>query len=62
MAAPGEQMGQGWMVVMVVELGGEFPVDLGEVLGRVGRGGRGVGRERGWGLQGPRSVESETQA
>ena len=64
MAAPGEQMGQGRMVVMVVELGagGEFPGDLGEVVGRVGQGGRGVGRERGGSLQGPRSVESETQA
>ena len=64
MAVPGEQMGQGWMVVMVVELGGrggEFPGDLGEVEGRVGRGGRGKGRESGWGLQGPRSVDSVTQ-
>ena len=41
---------------------GEFPGDWGEVVVRVGRGGRGVGRERGWGLQGPRSVDSVTQA
>ena len=59
------QTGQGWMVVVVVELGGrggEFPGDWGEVVVRVGRGGRGVGRERGGSLQGPRSVDSVTQA
>ena len=42
--------------------GGEFPGDLGEVVGRVGRGGRGVGQEHGGSLQGPRSVDSVTQA
>ena len=42
--------------------GGGFPGDLGEVDVRVGRGGRGKGRESWWGLQGPRSVDSVTQA
>ena len=42
--------------------GGGFPGDLGGVGVRVGRGGRGKGRENWWGLQGPRSVDSVTQA
>ena len=41
---------------------GEFPGDWGGVVVRVERGGRGVGRERGGSLQGPRSVDSVTQA
>ena len=66
MAVPGEVVVV--LVVAVVEVlvdfvggrGGAFPGDLG---GQRGRGGRGFWREK-WvgGLQGPRSVDSVTQA